>query len=176
MTMKKHLLTTCAILLATASVYAESKDTTEGDDGYPITQEERKEKEIGSILGGDGVSFHPGSIRNESTLTADSKINKFLWQASLEMVDVAPLALIDTTNGVISTDWYSDKNKPKASMKMTAKIVGDTIAPESINVTLQQRTMKDGRWVEDSVKSRAASDMEAKIVTRARDLFIKNKK
>jgi hypothetical protein len=170
--MKKYLLTACAVLLTTTSIYA----VDDLDDDYPMTQEERKEREIGSVLGGEGIVFRPGSVRNESTIAAGERINKFLWQASLEMVDVAPITFIDAERGVLSTDWYSYKDSPNTSRKLTTKVVGNTISPESINVTVKQRTKKGGIWVEDSGKSRVASDMEAKILNRARELFVKSKK
>jgi|GEM_PF-1838288 len=174
--MKEYLLTACALLFTTTSTYANVVTNSDGEDGYPQTQEERKEREIGSVLGGEGIVFRPGSVRNESTIAADSKINKFLWQASLEMIDVAPLALIDAEHGIIATDWYSFADQPKTSMKLTAKVVGDTISPESVNVTIQQRTMKNGVWVQDTGKSKVSSEMETKIVSHARNLFIKDKK
>jgi len=176
--MKKYLLTACAVLLTTStSAYGLESASSDNDaDGYPMTQEERKEKEIGSVLGGEGLTFHPNTARNESTVVANSKINPYLWQASLEMIDAAPLALVDTTNGVISTEWYSSKEHPNTSTKITAKIVGNTIAPESVVLTMHKRTMKNGRWIEEKVQPNANSALEAKILNRARDLFAKGKK
>ena len=46
------------------------------DSQYPRTREERRREEIGSVVGGEGLVFRPGKIRNESTKTDNNKVNK----------------------------------------------------------------------------------------------------
>ncbi|MBP7189809.1 MAG: DUF3576 domain-containing protein [Rickettsiaceae bacterium] len=143
------------------------------DDGYPKSREDRKADEMGSVIGGEGVVFRPGTIRNESTKTPDSKVNKFLWQASKEILEsVSPLATIDSKKGVLSTDWYSDRANPNRTMKLTVNIRGNVISPEAVDVTVQQRTFKNGRWLEGDFERSVKLDVETKILRRAKELYI----
>lgn len=166
--MKKYLTAACAMFLATA-VYAEDLN-----DQYPKTREERQADEMGSVLGGEGVVVRPGGANVEGGIVAaEGNYNKYLWQAAQEMADVAPLSLVDAKHGVLSTDWYSSKNAANTSSKLTVRIIGSKLAPEALEVKLQQRTMKEGRWVEEDSKSKAASDIFAKIIKRAKELSSK---
>ncbi len=162
--MKKLYLVILSMLLV--SEYAMAGD-------YPKTRDERRAEEIGSVLGGDGIVFHPGRVKNLATKTENSKINQYLWQAALDVVDFAPIISSDPNTGVIATDWYSEKTDAKRSLKLKVSIVGDTIATESIKTELKQRVKKDGIWVEDNAPSNLQMDVEDKILRRARQLYIR---
>lgn len=140
---------------------------------YPQTRDERKAEEMGSILGGEGLVFHPGKTKNLSTKTAGSKINQYLWQATLDVVDFAPIISTEADLGVIATDWYSDSKDTKRSLKLKVMIIGDIISPESIKTELKQRVKKDGVWVADDAPSHLQLDIEDKILRRARQLYIR---
>jgi hypothetical protein len=146
------------------------------DSPYPETRDERRAKEIGSVLGGDGVVFRPGKIRNLSTQTPDSNINRFLWQATLDVIDFAPITSSDASSGVLVTDWYSNANDPNRTLKLKIEVVGNTISPESIKTELKQRVHKNGIWMEDHAPSKLQTEVEDKILNRARQLYIRNKK
>jgi hypothetical protein len=163
------------ILFILASCYALS--AVAEDDGYPKTREERRSDEMGSIVGGEGWVFRPGKVRNETTKTADSKVNKFLWQASLESLDMAPLVISDNKTGVLSTDWYSDKAHPNHTMKVMVNITDNIIAPESIEVKIQQKVLKGGRWLDDDLDHAIKKiSTETKILRRAKELYINDAK
>ena len=162
--MKKLYLVILSVLLISECAIA-------GD--YPKTRDERRAEEMGSVLGDDGIVFHPGRIKNLSTKTADTKVNQYLWQAALDAVDFTPIISSDPNTGVIATDWYSDKQDTKRSFKLTVSIVGDTIAIESIKTELKQRVKKDGIWVEDNAPSNIQMEVEDKILRRARQLYIR---
>jgi len=140
---------------------------------YPKTRDERKAEEMGSVLGDEGIVFHPGRIRNLSTKTDHSKVNQYLWQAALDTLDFTPIISSDPNAGVISTDWYGDKKDAKRSFKLQVSIVGNTIAVESIKTELKQRVKKDGMWVEDNAASNIQMEIEDKILRRARQLYIR---
>ncbi len=159
------------LYLVIASMLLISDIAAAGD--YPQSADERKAEEMGSILGGEGVVFHPGKVKNLSTKTDNSKINQFLWQATLDVVDFAPIISSEYEQGFLATDWYSDKKDPKRSLKFEVSIIGDIISPESIKTVLKQRIKKDGVWVEDNASSSLQMDIEDKILRRARQLYIR---
>ena len=165
--MKKLYLVILSLLLISEFAIA-------GD--YPKSADERKAEEMGSVLGGDGIVFHPGRVKNLATKTDNSKVNQYLWQATLDVVDFAPIISSEPQCGSIATDWYSDKKDPKRSLKLEVSIVGDIISPESIKTILKQRVKKDGVWIEDDAPSSIQMDVEDKILRRARQLYIRKSK
>ena len=161
----RSIVLTCAAILAVSSTsYAYNSD-------YPKTREEKRAEEAGSILGGEGLVFHP-KVRNESTKT-ESSTNTYLWNAALEVLSMAPLMIKDEHSGTIVTDWYSASKSPNESDKVTVTILGDVIAPESLNVQYVRRVLKNGRWLESDVKPETLMDIEMRIINRARELYIK---
>lgn len=167
--MQYNIIIFCLLSFISVTAFAE-------DDGYPKTREERRSDEMGSMLGGEGIVFRPGKTRNESTKTSNSNINAFLWKAALEVVDMAPLAVTDSNKGIIATDWYSDKAHPNRTIKVTVNITDNIIAPESIDVKIQQKSLKGGRWLEENLDRAMKLDIETKILRRAKELYINNSK
>ena len=165
--MNRSYYTTCFLMLMMISGIAHAKSE------YPKTRDELRSEEIGSVLGGEGIVFRPTKIKNTSTQTIDSKINGYLWQATLDVVDFAPIISSDSNNGIIVTDWYSNSKEPNRSLKLKVYIKGDVISPESLETELKQRVLKNGRWLEDNAPSTLGATMEDKILRRARQLYLR---
>lgn len=157
-----HLL--CAAIFFSHNVFAESN--------YPKTKEERKNDEMGSILQGSGIIFTPGKNKNESTKQQLHSVNKYLWQASIEILNFAPLASVDSNSGVIITDWYSPKDNPKYSFKINVIIKEDVISPNAITVKIFKKLLKNNTWQEIDQESKLAIIIEDKILRKARELYI----
>lgn len=129
---------------------------------------------MGSALDSKGFTFRPAKVRNESTVTKDSKNNQYLWEASIEVIDFAPLAISNQQTGTISTNWFSNKNTPDTSSKVTIKILDNVISPEAIEVKYQSRNLVDGSWVENGDNVKEASKLERDIVRKAREIYQKS--
>ena len=63
-----------------------------------------------------------------------------MWRASLETLDFLPLSTVDYSGGVIITDWYSDSNSAKESIKISLRFLGNEIRSESLKVIVHQKT------------------------------------
>ena len=63
-----------------------------------------------------------------------------MWRASLETLDFLPLTTVDYSGGVIITDWYSDSNSAKESIKISLRFLGNEIRSESLKVIVHQKT------------------------------------
>jgi hypothetical protein len=154
----------CAITLFSPNVFAESN--------YPKTKEERKNDEMGSLLQGGGIIFTHAKSKNESTKQHLHCVNKYLWQASIEILSFAPLASVDSNSGIIITDWYSPKDNPKYSFKINAIIKDDVISPNAITVKIFKKLLKNNKGQEIDEESELASILEDKILRKARELYI----
>jgi hypothetical protein len=148
-------------------------------DGYPKSRLEKEIDEMGSLAGEEGIVFRPSKVKNDSTKSTVSnfgKINKYLYQASLDVLNLAPLASADSAGGVIITDWYSTANSPNVQFKVNVFIKDDVISTEAIEVKAFERSRRNGKWSEDYKKSPISIVLEDKILRRARELYISSSK
>jgi hypothetical protein len=165
------------IILFILSISSSMAANSLAERDYPKTKQEREVDSMGSILGGEGVIFKPGKVKNETTKTQlGFSINKYLWQAAIETLNFAPLGSIDSNSGVIITDWYSPKNKPGFSFKINIFIRDNVISPEAIEVKLFQRVLKNNSWQPVDQPSNLPTILEDKILRRARELYIKSER
>lgn len=161
------------LLFFTHNVIAISSD-------YPESEYERKLEEMGSLAGGKGLIFKPGKIKNESTKTStkglakanSSKINQFLWQASIEVLNFIPLASSDSNGGVIITEWYSPKESKNFRFKINIFIKDNVISPDAIEVRIFEQNLAKGTWIDKVSTSNLAINIEDKILRKARELYI----
>lgn len=131
--------------------------------------------EMGSIAGGEGIVFRPGKVRNESTKASVNnvgKVNKYLYQATLDVLETVPLASADSTGGVIVTEWYSTGSSSNTQFKVNVFIKDDIISAEALEVKAFERAKRNGKWSEDYKKSPMSIVLEDKILRRARELYI----
>ena len=172
--MKNFLLLIC-VILSINEIWAI-------DDNYPKSKQERQADEIGSIVGDEGIIFRPNRIKNESTKAVISPgINKYLWQASIEVLDAdfIPLASVDSPTGIIITDWYNPKDSHQGKSKLNYNrkvnilIKDNVIAPSAIEIKAYERERKNSKWMQVADNSNIANELEEKIIRRAREIYIK---
>lgn len=159
------------IIICTIFTFSANGAITKKYD-YPKSPEERKLDEMSSLAGGEGLIFRPGKIKNESTKTQASSVNKYLWQASIETLNFIPLAGADSNGGVIITEWHSPKAKPNYRFKINIFIKANIISPDSIQINIFEQTLKNGNWVNIDNTSDLALTIEDKILRKARELYI----
>ena len=88
---------------------------------------------------GRGVSIG-GLGRGLGKTTYEFSTSNPMWRASLETLDFLPLTTVDYSGGVIITDWYSDSNSAKESIKISLRFLGNEIRSESLKVIVHQKT------------------------------------
>ena len=160
-------------LLATAiTLSACSGIQTEKTDGLTKGQNEREQKAIGRVFGGDGVSLFGDD--SESNGPSGIGVNSFLWRASLDTISFMPLASADPFGGVIITDWYSPPSSPLERFKMTVYILDRKLRADGLKVTVfrQTRVTRTAAWNDAAVASTTPSELEDAILTRARQLHV----
>jgi len=97
-------------------------------------------------------------------------VNAFLWRASLDTMSFMPLASADPFGGVIITDWYQPPTTPGERFKVTAYIMGRQLRTDGLRVTVFRQVEQGGQWVDAPVNANTASEMEDKVLARARQL------
>ncbi len=138
---------------------------------YPKSRVEKETEEMGSLLQGEGVVFRPGKTKSIATKSKIGSVNKYLYQAALDVLDFAPLTSADSMGGVIITEWYNPKGQPNTQFKINVFIKDEVISSEALNVKAYERTKIGNKWSKDYKESAIGGILEDKIIRKARALY-----
>lgn len=166
-----HVFRIAATLLLVVTVSACSRGGGLGlggilrDDGVTETEilEQRQARGVGNpVVQGDGTSiFDLFRQRDDGTKVS---VNRYLWNASLDVLDFLPVQSVDPYTGVIITGYGTPPGGGSA-YRATVYIRDPALEARSINVSLQTR---GGRPV-SAATLRAVEDA---IMTRARQMRV----
>jgi len=119
------------ITLTACGVY-EKVDQREMPDGAQAKARKNIEEGKGVSIGGLGKGLRK--------TTYEFSTSNPMWRASLETLDFLPLTTVDYSGGIIITDWYSDSNSAKESIKISLRFLANEIRSESLKVIVHQKT------------------------------------
>ena len=127
------IATLITILLAlTACGGYEKVDQRTRPDGAQAKARKNIEEGRGASIGGLTRGIGRGT-------TYEFSSSNPMWRASLETLDFLPLTTVDYSGGVIITDWYSDNNSSKESIKISLRFLSNDIRSESLKVIVHQK-------------------------------------
>ncbi len=114
----------------------------------------------------------PGQSKANKQTESDAalQVNKYLWRGALETLQFMPFASTDPFGGVIVTDWYSPPTTSGERFKATAYVLGRQLRADGVHVTIFRQTREGGEWTDAPVSPNTATDIEGKILARARAL------
>ena len=124
----------------------------------------------GSILPNGALLFGGPSKGNASDSNTGVGVNAYLWRGALDTLSFMPLASADPFGGVIITDWYQPPAAGGERFKATAYILGRQLRADGVRVTIFRQVLENGQWVEAPVAATTTSDIENKVLARAREL------
>ena len=83
-----------------------------------------------------------------------------MWRATLEILDFLPLANVDYSGGIITTDWYNEGTALDESIKITVRFLTNEIRSDGIRVIVHKKRCN----VEQSCKiSKITSAIEQEL-------------
>ena len=97
-------------------------------------------------------------------------VNAYLWRATLDTLSFMPLSSADPFGGVIITDWYAPPAAPGERFRATAYILGRQLRSDGVRVSVFRQELRNGVWVDAPVAQATGTDLEDKVLTRAREL------
>ena len=148
----------------------------ERKDDYETDPERRSRYSNGSVASEHGGFKLFGDRDDNAAKSAQSGIgvNAFLWRASLDTLSFMPIASADPFGGTIITDWYSPPSDPNERMKLNIFILGRELRADGIKVTVfRQSRDQAGNWVDAATNIATAGSVEDSILTRARQMRVK---
>ena len=102
-----------------------------------------------------------------------TRVNRFLWRASLDTLAFLPLNSTDPFTGVIATDWAASPDAPNERFKVAAYVKSPTLSASALQVALFREIREPGgAWVTAPVSGSTARQLEDAILVRARQLKI----
>ena len=62
-----------------------------------------------------------------------------LWRATLEILDFLPLANVDYSGGIITTDWYNEGTSSNESIKITVRFLTNEIRSDGLRIIVHKK-------------------------------------
>ena len=97
-----------------------------------------KEKVKKNLEEGKGIVFGDAFGKNKSTSYQFASSNP-VWRASLEILDFLPLANVDYSGGIISTDWYEEGTASDEAIKITVRFLTNEVRADGIKIIIHKR-------------------------------------
>jgi len=174
--MRMRLTDTVLTLALAASLAACSNSREMRPDEY---NDPRFQGPKGSVITGDtssnGTTITLGATKNNAASTNSGiGVNAYLWRGALDALSFMPLISADPFGGVIITDWYSPVGATGERFKATAYILGRELRADAVRVSLFHQVLQGGQWIDAPVTAGTATELEDKVLTRARELRAQN--
>ena len=128
--------------------------------------------EQGKLFGDQGLVFGIGKGAGKADEAGGGAlgVNAYLWRGALDTLAFMPLASADPFGGTIITDWYEPPAGAGERFKATAYILGRQLRADGVKVSIFRQTIQNGRWVDSAVSPVTTSEIENKVLARAREL------
>ena len=62
-----------------------------------------------------------------------------MWRATLEILDFLPLANVDYSGGIITTDWYNEGTSSDESIKITVRFLSNEIRSDGLKIIVHKK-------------------------------------
>ena len=62
-----------------------------------------------------------------------------MWRATLEILDFLPLANVDYSGGIITTDWYNEGTASDESIKITVRFLTNEIRSDGLRIIVHKK-------------------------------------
>ncbi len=87
---------------------------------------------------GKGISFGKLMDGGGGTTYQFASSNP-MWRATLEILDFLPLANVDYSGGIITTDWYNEGTSVDESIKITVRFLTNEIRSDGLKIIVHKK-------------------------------------
>ena len=126
-----------------------------------------KDRAIKAIEEGRGLSIGDAFGGNGSTSYEFASSNA-MWRATLEILDFLPLANVDYSGGIVSTDWYNEGISQDESIKITVRFLSNEIRADGIKIIVHKKVCtKQQSCAVKKVASKLEDELKSAILRKA---------
>ena len=131
----------------------------------PAGVDERVQKNLEE---GKGFSIMKELDKERGGTTYQFASSNPMWRATLDILDFLPLANVDYSGGIITTDWYNEGTASDESIKITIRFLTNEIRADGLKVSLHQRICgTNNSCAISEVKTSLNEEIKLKILRKA---------
>ena len=91
-----------------------------------------------------------------------------MWRATLEILDFLPLANVDYSGGIITTDWYNANTSSDESIKITVRFLTNEVRSDGIRIIVhKKRCNAQQKCVVKKISSTLEQELQVAILKKA---------
>ena len=144
----------------------------------PASADERVKKNLEE---GKGVTLMGGITGRSGGTNYQFASSNPMWRATLEILDFLPLANVDYSGGIITTDWYNESTASDEAIKITVRFLTNEVRADGLKITVHKKkcTVQQNCTVR-KISSTLEREIQVEILKKAaifeKELRTKNKK
>ena len=128
----------------------------------------------------EGKGFSIGKATTGSGTSYQFASSNPMWRATLEILDFLPLANVDYSGGIITTDWYNEGTSSNESIKITVRFLTNEIRSDGLKIIVhKKRCSVDQNCQITKISSALEHELQVAILKKAilfEKEYAKNKK
>tara|TARA_B100001123_G_C15300748_1_gene1020945 strand:- start:1790 stop:2356 length:567 start_codon:yes stop_codon:yes gene_type:complete len=97
-----------------------------------------KERVKKNLEEGKGISFGK-MMGDKGGTTYQFASSNAMWRATLEILDFLPLANVDYSGGIITTDWYNEGTSLDESIKITVRFLTNEVRSDGLKIIVHKK-------------------------------------
>ena len=87
----------------------------------------------------EGKGFSIGKAMEGGSTSYQFASSNPMWRATLDILDFLPLANVDYSGGIITTDWYNEGTASDESIKITIRFLTNEVRSDGIRIVVHKR-------------------------------------
>ena len=118
--------------------------------------EEGRGLSLGKMMSGQGGTNYQFASSNP------------MWRATLEILDFLPLANVDYSGGIITTDWYNEGTSSDESIKITVRFLTNEIRSDGLKIIVHKKRCNiQQKCVVKKISSALERELQVAILKKA---------
>ena len=91
-----------------------------------------------------------------------------MWRATLEILDFLPLANVDYSGGIITTDWYNEGTTSDESIKITVRFLTNEIRSDGLRIIVHKKRCNiQNKCTVKKISSALEQELQVAILKKA---------
>jgi hypothetical protein len=91
-----------------------------------------------------------------------------MWRATLDILDFLPLANVDYSGGIITTDWYNEGTASDESIKITVRFLTNEIRSDGLKIIVHKKRCNiQQKCVVKKISSALERELQVAILKKA---------
>jgi len=108
-----------------------------------------------------------GALEGDKTSYQFASSNP-MWRATLEILDFLPLANVDYSGGIITTDWYNEGTSTDESIKITVRFLTNEVRSDGLKIIVHKKKCNlTQKCTVKKVSSALESELQIAILRKA---------